>query len=32
MTENIKKPKDVSIAKAKGRPMLTWVGKSRWPA
>ncbi len=27
MTENIKKPKDVSIAKAKGRPMLTWVGK-----
>lgn len=27
MTENIKKPKDVTVAKAKGRPMLTWVGK-----
>lgn len=27
MTENIKKPKDVTVTKAKGRPMLTWVGK-----
>jgi DNA modification methylase len=27
MTDNIKKPKDVTVAKAKGRPMLTWVGK-----
>ncbi len=32
MTENIKKPKDVTpkdvkVSKAKGRPMLTWVGK-----
>lgn len=27
MTDNIKNPKDVTIAKAKGRPMLTWVGK-----
>jgi DNA modification methylase len=27
MSENTKKPRDVSIAKAKGRPMLTWVGK-----
>lgn len=27
MTENIQKPKDVTITKAKGRPMLTWVGK-----
>jgi adenine-specific DNA-methyltransferase len=27
MTENIKKSRDVTIAKAKGRPMLTWVGK-----
>ena len=27
MTENTKKPQDVSVAKAKGRPMLTWVGK-----
>ncbi|MBP7609615.1 MAG: site-specific DNA-methyltransferase [Steroidobacteraceae bacterium] len=27
MTDNIKKPKDVTITKAKGRPMLTWVGK-----
>ena len=27
MTENNKKPKDVTVAKAKGRPMLTWVGK-----
>lgn len=27
MTDNIKKPKDVAVAKAKGRPMLTWVGK-----
>ena len=27
MTDNIKKPKDVSVTKAKGRPMLTWVGK-----
>lgn len=27
MTENTKKPKDVTITKAKGRPMLTWVGK-----
>lgn len=27
MTENTKKPKDVAVAKAKGRPMLTWVGK-----
>lgn len=27
MTDNIKRPKDVTVAKAKGRPMLTWVGK-----
>jgi len=27
MTDNIKKPKDVTVTKAKGRPMLTWVGK-----
>jgi DNA modification methylase len=27
MSENTKKPHDVTIAKAKGRPMLTWVGK-----
>ena len=27
MTDNTKKPQDVSVAKAKGRPMLTWVGK-----
>ena len=27
MTDHIKKPKDVLVAKAKGRPMLTWVGK-----
>ena len=27
MTENTQKPKDVIITKAKGRPMLTWVGK-----
>ena len=27
MTENTQKPKDVTITKAKGRPMLTWVGK-----
>ena len=27
MTDNIKKPKDVIVTKAKGRPMLTWVGK-----
>lgn len=27
MTDNIKKPKEVTVAKAKGRPMLTWVGK-----
>jgi len=27
MTENTKQPKDVTITKAKGRPMLTWVGK-----
>ena len=27
MTDNIKKPKGVTVAKAKGRPMLTWVGK-----
>ena len=27
MTDNIKKTKDVTVAKAKGRPMLTWVGK-----
>jgi len=27
MTDNIKTPKDVIVAKAKGRPMLTWVGK-----
>jgi DNA modification methylase len=27
MTDNIKKSKDVTVAKAKGRPMLTWVGK-----
>lgn len=27
MTDNIKKPKDMTVAKAKGRPMLTWVGK-----
>jgi len=27
MTDNIKKPKDVAVTKAKGRPMLTWVGK-----
>lgn len=27
MTDSIKKPKDVTVAKAKGRPMLTWVGK-----
>lgn len=27
MIDNIKKPKDVTVAKAKGRPMLTWVGK-----
>ena len=27
MTENTNKPKDVTITKAKGRPMLTWVGK-----
>ena len=25
MTDNIKKPKDVAVTKAKGRPMLTWV-------
>lgn len=27
MTETAKKTKDVTVAKAKGRPMLTWVGK-----
>ena len=27
MSESCKKTKDVTIAKAKGRPMLTWVGK-----
>lgn len=27
MTDTTKKPKDVTVAKAKGRPMLTWVGK-----
>ena len=27
MTDNIKKPKDVTVTKAKGRPMLTGVGK-----
>lgn len=27
MSENSKKQRDVKIAKAKGRPMLTWVGK-----
>lgn len=27
MTDHIKKPKDVTVAKAKGRPMLSWVGK-----
>ncbi|KAB2874778.1 MAG: site-specific DNA-methyltransferase [Burkholderiaceae bacterium] len=27
MTDNTKKPKDVTVAKAKGRPLLTWVGK-----
>ena len=27
MTDNIKKPEDVTVTKAKGRPMLTWVGK-----
>ena len=27
MSDNSKKQKDVTIAKAKGRPMLTWVGK-----
>lgn len=27
MTEKSKKPREVTIAKAKGRPMLTWVGK-----
>ncbi|WAR44602.1 site-specific DNA-methyltransferase [Methylomonas rapida] len=27
MAENTKKPRDVTVAKAKGRPMLTWVGK-----
>jgi adenine-specific DNA-methyltransferase len=27
MTDNTKKPKDVTVTKAKGRPMLTWVGK-----
>ncbi|MCR4304514.1 MAG: site-specific DNA-methyltransferase [Gallionella sp.] len=27
MSENTKNPRDVTIAKAKGRPMLTWVGK-----
>jgi len=27
MTEKTKKSRDVTIAKAKGRPMLTWVGK-----
>jgi len=27
MTDTIKKPKDVTVTKAKGRPMLTWVGK-----
>ncbi|MDP4300030.1 site-specific DNA-methyltransferase [Leptothrix discophora] len=27
MNESIKKSKDVTVAKAKGRPMLTWVGK-----
>lgn len=27
MTDNTKKPKEVTVAKAKGRPMLTWVGK-----
>ena len=27
MTDNIKKPKDMTVTKAKGRPMLTWVGK-----
>lgn len=27
MTENSKKSHDVTVAKAKGRPMLTWVGK-----
>ena len=32
MTENTKQPKDVTITKTKGRPMLTWVGKSPWPA
>lgn len=26
-TDNSKKPEEVTIAKAKGRPMLTWVGK-----
>lgn len=27
MTENTNKPKEITITKAKGRPMLTWVGK-----
>ena len=27
MSDNSKKTKDVTITKAKGRPMLTWVGK-----
>lgn len=27
MTDKTIKPKDVAVAKAKGRPMLTWVGK-----
>lgn len=27
MTDNTKKLNDVTVAKAKGRPMLTWVGK-----
>ncbi|MFN7444073.1 MAG: site-specific DNA-methyltransferase [Curvibacter sp.] len=27
MNDTTKKPKDVTVAKAKGRPMLTWVGK-----
>jgi DNA modification methylase len=27
MTEKTKKSRDVTVAKAKGRPMLTWVGK-----
>lgn len=27
MTENVIKPREINVAKAKGRPMLTWVGK-----